>query len=751
VNFQTTYTYDVLDDLASVIQGTSHNRTFVYDSLKRLTSSQNPETGTTPVLYTYDANGNVVTKTDARGTIINYSPTSNPIDQLNRVTSKTYSDGTPTVVYYYDGNAPSACSLGGFTYTNAIGRRTAMCDADGSEFWSYDPMGREKVEQRTTNSITKTTSYLYDFNGDLATLTYPSGRVMTYTTDSAGRPSEAQDIPNNIFYMQGTCSNGINSLGVCYAPQSAIASANIGPTGGSTWLKAAMTYNDRLQPNEIQYLNQAGNLMLLQYSFVDASSHNNGNVMAITNLVDDTRSQQFTYDQLNRLLTADTTSTYSTSPSHCWGEAYVYDNSTNTPGEFGNLTNINVPSTAYNGCTIESSLSLVANAANQITTFSYDASGNTLNDTHNSYTWYAESELKTAAGVTYTYDGDGNRLQKSNGKIYWYGAGTEVLDESDASGNITDEYVYFGGTRVSHRVASTNALYFYGADMLGTSRTIFTSAGVLCYDADFYPFGGERAYTNTCTQNYKFEGKERDTETNNDDFGARYYSSAFGRWTSPDWSAIPEPVPYANLANPQTLNLYGIARDNPETFAELDGHCIEDACVGEIFMLAVVTTTYLQSPQGQQNLNVVASGIAAAISSIFQRNGTGSSGGDTEGRRFTPDQRQQGKGEPCAYCGQKTTEEPGHPNSRETDHVNPKAQGGNTTPENTADACRTCNRQKGNRTPEQWKNGEKPPQPKPQQTQQPQEPQPPPVPQPTQQPPPNPPPPAPLTPDPIGP
>ena len=134
---------------------------------------------------------------------------------------------------------------------------------------------------------------------------------------------------------------------------------------------------------------------------------------------------------------------------------------------------------------------------NQMTTFSYDGVGNVLNDTHNSYTWNDESQLKTAAGVTYTYDGDGERVQKSSGKIYWYGAGSEVLDESDASGNITDEYVYFGGKRISHRVVSTNALYFYGEDMLGTSRVIFTSAGVLCYDADFYPFGGERAYTNT--------------------------------------------------------------------------------------------------------------------------------------------------------------------------------------------------------------------------------------------------------------
>src|SRR2546425_7867374 len=67
---------------------------------------------------------------------------------------------------------------------------------------------------------------------------------------------------------------------------------------------------------------------------------------------------------------------------------------------------------------------------------------------------------------------------------------------------------------------SGNPIY-YVEDLLGTSRVMTTNTGVVCYDADFYPYGGERTpHTNTCTQNnYKFEGKERDTETGNDDSG----------------------------------------------------------------------------------------------------------------------------------------------------------------------------------------------------------------------------------------
>ena len=307
----------------------------------------------------------------------------------------------------------------------------------------------------------------------------------------------------------------------------------------------------------------AGNILDLKYNYNSSSQTDNGNVMGITNNRDTTRSQSFAYDQVNRISTAQTSST---SGSNCWGETSGYD-------QWANLTNIGAVS-GYSGCTQES-LSVSAGTNNQLTAtgYTYDALGNMLTDASNTYVFNAESEIKTAASVNYTYDGDGDRVEKSNGKIYWYGAGTEILDESDASGNFTDEYVFFAGKRIAHRSVSSNTIYYYAEDLLGTSRTLVQAGQTsLCYDADFYPFGGERDITTTCSQNYKFERKERDTETGNDDFGARYYSSRMGRWLSADWSAVPAPVPYANLSNPQTLNLYAMVRDNPETFADLDGH-----------------------------------------------------------------------------------------------------------------------------------------------------------------------------------
>jgi len=70
-----------------------------------------------------------------------------------------------------------------------------------------------------------------------------------------------------------------------------------------------------------------------------------------------------------------------------------------------------------------------------------------------------------------------------------------------------------------------------------------------------------------------FTGKERDTESGNDYFGARYYASTMGRWLSPDWSEKPTAVPYADFTNPQSLNLYQYEGNNPLAKADKDGHC----------------------------------------------------------------------------------------------------------------------------------------------------------------------------------
>jgi RHS repeat-associated protein len=77
-----------------------------------------------------------------------------------------------------------------------------------------------------------------------------------------------------------------------------------------------------------------------------------------------------------------------------------------------------------------------------------------------------------------------------------------------------------------------------------------------------------------------FTGKERDTETGLDYFGARYYGSNMGRWMSPDWSTAADPVPYASFAEPQSLNLYSYVHNNPLSHFDVDGHSPIDCSGG---------------------------------------------------------------------------------------------------------------------------------------------------------------------------
>ena len=316
-----------------------------------------------------------------------------------------------------------------------------------------------------------------------------------------------------------------------------------------------------------------GNLIDMQYNF-SLGSGDNGNVLGITNNRVPNRSQNFTYDQLNRVLTAQTTSDGTIDQVNCWSEGYVYDDAQAGTGPWGNLIQINPGPSAYTGCTQESGFSYTVNSNNQISGWCYDASGNLLAESAPpcadtpTYSYNAENQLTSTAGVTYEYDGDGNRVSKSSGILYWYGGGNNPIAETDASGNTINEYIFFSGKRIAREDAAGNIVY-YVADHLGTSRIISDASGTILDDSDFYPFGGERpAMTPTSGSNYKFTGKERDTESGLDELMFRYFASSTGRFMSPD--------PFgAQASNPQTLNKYAYVVNNPLRFVDPTGlwHC----------------------------------------------------------------------------------------------------------------------------------------------------------------------------------
>ena len=93
------------------------------------------------------------------------------------------------------------------------------------------------------------------------------------------------------------------------------------------------------------------------------------------------------------------------------------------------------------------------------------------------------------------------------------------------------------------------------------------------YDSGRFIYDRIPRYVYLCALNAsRSTGKERDTESGLDYFGARYYGSTMGRWMSPDWADKPEAVPYSQLDNPQSLNLYGYVNNNPLSEVDDDGH-----------------------------------------------------------------------------------------------------------------------------------------------------------------------------------
>lgn len=317
----TVYTYDLLNNLRNATQNgasgeTPRVRSFVYDSLSRLTSSTNPETGT--IGYSYDANGNLFTKTDGRGITTNYV-----YDALNRLTFKHYSDGTATAAFGYDGKSETGATLP-VSVANAIGRLSVSSNqVNVATIYSYDPVGR--VSQQNYCIPSSTCSYgieasaTYDLAGNMTSQTYPDGRTLSQGFDGAGRES-------SITYT-GWNGNGHSTpyLTVAsYDPESHLTNATMGNSLGT---QAAYDSRGRIQ--SLLYGTSTNLLWGKNYQW-----YPNSNLQSYTDAYTGI-GRQFTYDNLNRILSAqDIVGSFSGSWSVPSGSSSTGSSSGATPTPF---------------------------------------------------------------------------------------------------------------------------------------------------------------------------------------------------------------------------------------------------------------------------------------------------------------------------------------------------------------------------------------------------------------------------------
>jgi len=592
---ETSYTYDPLNNLLSVTQwggpsGTSgaRSRTFTYDSLSRLVQAMNPESGWTCYGTTggttagigangtnctvgYDANGNSLYKTDARGATTDFT-----YDLLNRLTGKTYWDGsvadsTPTVTMHYDetsvavGTSPNA-HIGPYSTGNGIGRLTSQYTGYSApgvgltvKSFSYDPMGRVTgtaecwgATECASTVGTRASSFAYDLAGNRTSMNNSASRAFSYTYNGAGWLVTE----SNTF---GTITTPMVNAMTYYAsglPQSMttnVTSATVSGTWGA---------DDRQRV--ISFTNQStASAGYTSYGYSLTYTLNNSVKTAAETVLKPAKTPEswtwtYNYDTLNRL------SNSSTTGNLALGCQETYD-------AWGNRLS-QQPYGTGNSCT---SISTPVGTNNRLSggAYQYDAAGNLLYDGTNTLTYDAEERIASSTSksitTTYLYGADGQRAAKTAG-------GVETTYVRDLDGSLLTTYVggnYLGypqemwvsGKHFGTVVASSSSAQtqlFSLTNWLGseTARIDPTQGGDPVSSYVSLPFGdGQTIYFGSDTDDVHFTGKERDNESGNDYFGARYYSSTAGRFMSPD----PSVLDYADQTNPQSLNLYSYVLNNP--------------------------------------------------------------------------------------------------------------------------------------------------------------------------------------------
>jgi len=298
-------------------------------------------------------------RTDGRGIVTTCS-----YDAENRLLSKTYSDSTAPASFYYD-----QTSFNGLTITNGKGRRTGMSDGSGQTAWSYNVLGQMLTEQKTIGTVTKTLYYSYNNDGSAHALTYPSGRYLTYSYNSAGQLAGIAD--GQTGYL----------VSPTYAPNGALAARFSNAFNDYI----GWTYNQRFWPTSMVE-NVYGSAHLLNLSF---SYSGNGNVSQVANAKDSTRTETITYDNLNRVSTAQS---HATSGANCWGQSFSYD-------RYGNLTGI-----ASTQCA-SPALSISVNAKNRVTNtgFAYDPAAR---DRERDQRWHVHVHLGRGESLNFRQRGD---------------------------------------------------------------------------------------------------------------------------------------------------------------------------------------------------------------------------------------------------------------------------------------------------------------------------------------------------------
>jgi RHS repeat-associated protein len=231
---------------------------------------------------------------------------------------------------------------------------------------------------------------------------------------------------------------------------------------------------------------------------------------------------------------------------------------------------------------------------------------------------YVDVHPNTSSGTWHMYFQD-MALVSANGTVYpLLTRESSVAMWAYGGGQTNLTYTPTISTATADVTNAAQTTYYYHGDQIGSSRLMTSGGGWPVWQGTFLPYG-EEYNPQIGTNHYKFTGKERDDESGLDYFGKRYYGSGLGRFITPDWAAKATAVPYAEFADPQSLNLYTYVRNIPTTRVDTDGHCTGDDCA-KITVKAEVIQDAEVHPEPRQN-NVDAASVGGTVKYSFTYDG----------------------------------------------------------------------------------------------------------------------------------
>ncbi len=556
----------------------------------RRTSMTTTGTGTNDVSWVYDARGRVTSETRTIGGAA-YS-TGYGYDAADRVRTTTYPDGEAVITTYDAQGLPNGLSSGQGTYVSSS---------------TYDAEGRLDLRVFQPNGLQ--TDYVYyswaagvGDGGRLQQLRsgISSGDTslqhLTYSYDPVGNVDRLRD-DNNSGQRQCFTFDPLDRLTAAFIGDANCQPTTVGagayretyaysPTGNLiSKAGAAYTYEDAAHVHAVTHIGAAPR------ACYDA----NGN--QTVRLVGD-KLHVLEYDAENRLARVSERSIFSasigrsgTSAALSWAGVsgatgyQVWRGTTPyfTPGEAESVKVTTTTATSYRDAgrvggapdyylILATANNCPLGVSQRLGEFSFALVPGTLAGVAAVRVFEAEAKVKAEVErlnlslnpvdtplASFTYDADGRRVRATVAGV------TTVypFDHYEVAGTTVRKYYSLGGQRVA--VRTDGALNYLLGDHLGSTSVSTDAAGAPSGELRYLPFGGTRYAAGVTPTSFRFTGQREDATLGLYFFNARYYDPWLGRFIQAD-GLVPNP------GDPQSLNRYAYALNNPLRYTDPTGH-----------------------------------------------------------------------------------------------------------------------------------------------------------------------------------